>query len=93
MNSNIDENINNIKSITSKLDGLMLPYRITGIPSTIHMLNILLPIMLPNNKSCSPFLEDTIVVINSGSDVPKAMIVSDIIRSLKPISKAILDAL
>ena len=40
------------------------------------MLKILEPIILPNNKSSSPFLEDTIVVTSSGKEVPKATIVN-----------------
>ena len=57
------------------------------------MLKILLPIILPTNISCSRFFADTIEVINSGNDVPKAIIVSEIILSLKPIIFAMSDAL
>ena len=57
------------------------------------MLKILEPIILPNSKSSSPFLEDTIVVTSSGKEVPKAMIVSNITRSLNPSILAIIEAL
>ena len=82
-------NIKKAKSIGLKLDGVTLPYIVTGIPSTMQILNILLPIILPSNKSCCPFLDDTIVVTSSGSDVPNAIIVKDIILSLSPKAEAI----
>ena len=80
-------------SINWKLDGVIEPNIATGIPSTIHMLNMLLPIMLPNRMSCSFFSDETIVVTNSGKDVPSAIIVREIILSDIPIVLAILVAL
>ena len=65
----------------------------TGIPNTTQVLNILLPIILPISNSCSPFLDDTIVVTSSGRDVPRAIIVMAIIRSLSPKTVAIALAL
>lgn len=82
-----------IRSIGLKLPVGIVPYIRTGNPKTTHILNMLLPIMLPTSKSCSPFLDDTIVVTNSGSEVPKATIVKDIILSLSPSVLAILEAL
>jgi hypothetical protein len=40
--------------------------------------------ILPTNKSNSPFFAETIVVTNSGKDVPKAIIVKEITLSLTP---------
>ena len=71
----------------------IVPYISIGNPSTTHILNILLPIILPTSRSYSPFLDDTIVVTNSGREVPKATIVNDITLSLSPNVLAILDAL
>lgn len=51
------------------------------------------PMIFPNNKSCSPFLDETIVVTNSGNEVPNAIIVNAIILSLNPKILAILEAL
>lgn len=68
----------------------MPPYITTGIPRTTQMLNILLPMILPTNKSCSPFFADTIVVTNSGKEVPNAIIVKEITLSLIPNVVAIL---
>ena len=56
-------------------------------------MKILLPIIFPNNKSCSPFFEETIVVTSSGKEVPKAIMVKDINLSLHPRNLAILEAL
>ena len=86
INKAIEEPINIMISIIWKLLGVIVPYIATGIPSTIHILKMLLPMILPISKSCSPFLEDTIVVINSGKLVPKAIMVKAIILSLKPNS-------
>ena len=58
MNKAIDEPTNIIISIIWKLLGVMVPYIATGIPSTIHILKILEPIMLPISKSCSPLRDD-----------------------------------
>ena len=50
-----------------------------GRPKTIHILNILVPIILPTARSCSPFFEAFTVIISSGSDVPITIIVIEII--------------
>lgn len=87
--SSTEDAINMIKSMLWKLTGVIVPYMATGIPRTIHILKMLLPIMLPSSKSCSFFLDETMVVINSGKEVPKAMIVREITLSLIPIVVAI----
>jgi len=79
-------------SIISKLSGLMPPKIATGSPSTIQILKILLPIMLPTKSSFSWRRAAVIVVTSSGSEVPKATTVSAIIRSEIPITEAISDA-
>lgn len=83
----------NNKSILVKLLALIPPNMATGTPNTIQILKMLLPMILPTNISCSPFIDEIIVVTNSGKDVPNAIIVSDINLSLHPIILAILDAL
>ena len=82
MNKAIEEKTKAKISTIWKLPGVIPPKIATGIPNTIHMLKILLPIILPISKSVSPFLEEIIVVTSSGSDVPKAIIVKAIILSL-----------
>ena len=67
-----------IKSIIWKLVGIKLPYIATGKPSTIHILNMLLPIIFPTKISCSFFIADIIDVTSSGNDVPNATIVNAI---------------
>ena len=57
------------------------------------MLKILLPITFPTRMSCSFFNDDTIEVTNSGSDVPNATMVKEIILSDIPRLFAILVAL
>ena len=79
------EVISIIKSIKPKLLGVIVPNIATGMPKTTQILKMLLPMMFPSNKSCSPFFDETIVVTSSGRDVPKAIIVKEIIRSLTPI--------
>ncbi len=77
-------------SIILKLSGVTEPNIATGIPNTTHILKILLPIILPIRRSCSPFLDEVIVVVNSGKDVPKAMIVKEITPIVVAISLAFL---
>ena len=60
----------------------------TGKPITIPILKILLPTTLPIAISYSPFLVAATDVTSSGSDVPKAIIVKEIIFSLIPIIDA-----
>jgi len=63
--------------------------RITiGKPSTMQMLKMLLPTMLPIAMLFSPFFAATTVVTNSGRDVPIEMIVTDIIFWLMPMLSA-----
>ena len=87
-NTNADR-INIAISIIEKPEAFIVPNIATGSPKTIQILNILLPIILPTNSSSSPFFEDAIDVISSGSDVPKAIIVRPIILSLIPNTLAI----
>ena len=82
MNKASEDNTKVKISTIWKLPGVIPPKIATGIPNTIQILKMLLPIILPTSKSCSPFLEETIVVINSGRDVPKAIIVKAMILSL-----------
>ena len=49
-----------------------------AIPSTIRILKILLPMMLPKAISSCPVIVEKIFTINSGADVPKATIVNPI---------------
>lgn len=81
-----------ITSIISKLSGLIPPKMATGRPSTIQMLKILLPMILPTRSSFSCFLAAVIVVTSSGSDVPNATTVKAMIRSEIPIVLAMVDA-
>jgi len=80
------------RSIVSKLSGVMVPKSATGSPSTIQMLKILLPMMLPRRSSVSFLLAALMVVTSSGKEVPIAMIVSEIRRSDTPIALAIVEA-
>ena len=86
------EPINMIISRISKLFGVIVPKRATGRPRTMQILKILLPTMLPTRRSVSPRLEALMVVISSGRDVPKAMIVRAMMRSEIPTAVAILEA-
>ena len=78
--------------------GLIIVERSIGhtaaaIPSTNSMLNILEPTTLPTARSFSPFFDATMDVTSSGSDVPKATIVSPISVSVIPSERAISVAL
>ncbi len=79
-------------SSISKLSGVMVPKIATGIPSTIQILKILLPMILPTRSSFSPRLAAVIVVTSSGSEVPKATTVRAIMRSEMPMVEAIVEA-
>ena len=81
-----------MRSIISKLLGVMVPKRATGRPRTIQMLKMLLPIMLPTRSSFSPRFAALMVVMSSGREVPKATIVRAIMRSEMPIEAAIVEA-
>lgn len=81
------------RSIVWKLSGVMVPKIATGRPMTIHILNILLPMMLPTMRSVSLRLAAVIVVTSSGKDVPSAMIVREMTRSEMPMAEAMLEAL
>ncbi len=70
----------------------MPPANTTGRARTIQILKILLPTILPTNKSDSPFLAAVTVVTNSGRDVPRAIMVNEIMRSEIPIAPAMDDA-
>ena len=59
------------------------------IPKMNSMLNIFDPTTLPTAIPVSPFLAATIDVTSSGSDVPTATIVSPIIVSDIPSTRAI----
>ena len=86
------DNINITKSMFWKLARVIVPKIATGIPRTTQILKMLLPMILPSNKSCSPLRAETIVVTSSGSEVPKATIVKEITLSLTPINFAIFEA-
>ena len=57
-------------------------------PRQPRMLNVLLPIALPTAMSRSPRSAASTEVATSGSDVPAAMIVRPMIRSLTPSARA-----
>ena len=63
-------------------------FTIDVIPNTAKTLKILEPIRLPIDKSFCFFNAAIIEAANSGTEVPKATIETDIIRSLNPISLA-----
>ena len=65
--------------------GAMLP----AIPTTASVLNMLEPRMLPSAISCSPLRVAMMEAASSGSDVPTAMTVRPITRSLTPRAWAI----
>lgn len=90
--SKSEENINMTRSIISKLLGAIPPENTTGKASTIQMLKILLPTMLPTRRSDSPFLAALMVVTSSGNEVPNATMVSEMIRSEMPAALAIREA-
>ena len=81
MQSKAEERINIIRSISSKWSGVIVPAIRTGNARTIQILKILLPTMLPTRRSDSPFLAAVMVVTSSGSEVPIAITVSEIMRS------------
>ena len=83
-----DEKISMTRSTIWKLLGVILPAIATGSASTIQILKMLLPTMLPTRRSDSPFLAAVTVVTSSGSDVPRAMTVSEMIRSEIPMALA-----
>ena len=64
--------------------GETVPKMRAGRPSTMQMLKMLLPMMLPTRSSVSFFLAAVMVVTSSGSEVPKAMMVSAMMRSDTP---------
>ena len=67
-----------IKSSVVKLFGVIVPNIATGIPSTTHILNILLPMTLPMEIPAFPFATDVILMAASGALVPKATMVRPI---------------
>ena len=79
-------------SIILKLSGVTVPKRATGKPRTIQILKILLPIILPTRSPVSPRLAALMVVMSSGSEVPKATTVSEMMRSVIPMVLAIVEA-
>ena len=81
-----------MRSMTSKLLGVMVPKRETGRPRTMQMLKILLPMMLPTRSSFSPRLAALIVVMSSGREVPKATTVRAMRRSEMPMLEAMVEA-
>ena len=70
----------------------MGPAKTTGRARTMQMLKMLLPTMLPTSRSDSPFLAAVMVVTSSGSEVPMAITVSEMMRSEMPIVLAMKDA-
>ncbi len=79
-------------SSTSKSCGIMAPKMATGSPNTMQILKILLPIMLPTSRSCSPRRAAIMVVTSSGSEVPIAMIEREMMRSEIPMVAATAEA-
>ena len=79
-------------STISKVSGLMPPKMATGRPSTIQILKILLPIILPTRSSFSPRRAAVMVVTSSGSEVPNATTVRAMMRSEIPMTEAISEA-
>ena len=90
--SKTEEITSMVRSITSKLLGVMPPAKATGKARTMQMLKILLPTILPTSKSLSPFLAAMTVVTSSGKEVPRAIIVSEMMRSEIPIVVAMVEA-
>ena len=64
----------------------------TGRPSTMQILKISLPMILPTKSSFSPRLAAVMVVTSSGREVPKATTVRAMMRSEMPILLAMVDA-
>ena len=88
----IDDPIIMTMSSISKLPGVIVPKMVTGRPSTIQILKILLPTTLPTRSSFSFLRAAVTVVTSSGRDVPNATTVRAIIRSDTPIMAARVDA-
>ena len=81
--------MNIIRKVTAVFNGRSLRNKsrlqITGVtnivvPNMASVLKILLPITFPNAISLLPFMADTVLTTNSGNEVPKATIVSPIIK-------------
>ncbi len=92
MQSRNEERINMARSMISKLSGAMPPDIKTGRANTTHILNILLPTMLPIRRSLSFLRAAATVVTSSGREVPIATIVRETIRSEMPIPTAMAEA-
>ena len=90
--SNTEDIISMTRSIVSKLFGVIPPAKATGKANTTQMLKILLPTILPTSKSLSFFLAAITVVTSSGSDVPSAIMVREIMRSEIPTVVAMVEA-
>ncbi len=86
------EPINMTKSRILKFSGVMAPEIATGRAKTIQILKMLLPTMLPTKRSLSPFLAAVMVVTSSGSEVPRATIEREMIRSEIPMAVAMNEA-
>lgn len=81
------------RSRSWKLSGVMVPKMTIGMPMTIQILKILLPMILPTMRSVSLWRAATMVVTSSGREVPRAMMVRAMMRSEIPIPWAISEAL
>lgn len=90
--SSSDEKISIIRSMISKLLELMPPAKAMGRARTKQILKMLLPIILPTKRSDLFCFAAVIVVTSSGRDVPMATIVSEIMRSERPMALAIIEA-
>lgn len=86
------EAISITRSMISKLAGEIEPEMAIGRARTTQMLKILLPTILPTNRSLSPFLAAVIVVTSSGREVPRAMTEREMMRSEMPTALAMKDA-
>ena len=89
----IDASNTILESTTVKAFEETVPYMLIGNPKTIHMLNMLVPIMLPTAMSNSSFLAAFTVIVSSGREVPITMAVIDIIFWLIPKTSASITAL
>ena len=76
------------RSMISKLSGAIEPEIATGKASTIQILKMLLPTILPTKRSDSLRLAAVMVVTSSGNDVPRATTVNEIMRSETPMAVA-----
>ena len=77
-----------MRSMVSKLAGEMEPETAIGKASTMQILKMLLPTMLPTSRSLSPFLAAVTVVTSSGSEVPSAITEREMMRSEIPMVAA-----